>query len=345
MNRIIHTLSLVGCALISVMFTGCYQDFEPDIKSSPLLCVNSNIIAGQRVTVHVTRTWRYSEGIPNEDIDIQIKDADVSISVNGTESYPLKFEEREKGLSREKEYVYVSDYVAKEGDRITVSAISKDYGEAHGSTIVPNAIKIDKVVPTIKNRSIKRYGNRLEARFDLSCAVTFTDPGDAINYYRFDIDRYLPDGYLDENNLYHGSNETITSMTYDFSEEPIFSEHVGVLEAIVSDTGGYTVFSDRQISGKSYTIHFSIPGCHYECNDITRPRVSDLVVKLSHISTGYYNYMMSLWATTEGINGVLGDVGLGNPVWEYSNVSTGAGIISSSAVYEYHIPYRSLAGE
>lgn len=175
--------------------------------------------------------------------------------------------------------------------------------------------------------------------------MTFTDPADAVNYYMFDCKAYTPDSYIDDDNLYHSSNEVTISMHPDFSREPLFSEHVGVLEAIVRDTDGYTVFSDRQISGKSYTIHFSIPGCHYVCDDITRPRVSDYVMKLSHISAGYYNYMMSLWATTEGINGILGNVGLGNPVWEHSNVSTGAGIISGSAVGEYHVPFRSLVGD
>lgn len=73
------------------MLTGCYQDFEPDLKSTPVVCINSNIIAGQPVTVNVTRTWRYSEGAPGEDIDIQIKNAEVSIVVNGSETYALTY--------------------------------------------------------------------------------------------------------------------------------------------------------------------------------------------------------------------------------------------------------------
>ena len=52
--------------------------------------------------------------------------------------------------------------------------------------------------------------------------------------------------------------------------------------------------------------------------------------------------MLSLWATEEGIQGALGGVGLGNPVWEYSNVSTGAGIISASATSRYPIPLHRL---
>lgn len=325
------------------MLTGCYQDFEPDLKSTPVVCINSNIIAGEPVSVAVTRTWRYSEGAPGEDIDIQIPDADVSIIVNGSESHTLRYEKLPDVYTDK--YAYVSDYVAREGDEIAVRAVSSEYGEASGSVTVPRAVKIDNVVPTVSNLRRELRGNRLEAWFDLSFAVTFTDPADAVNYYMFDCKAYAPDSYIDDDNLYHSSNEVTISMYPDFSREPLFSEHVGALEAIVSDTDGYTVFSDRQISGKSYTIHFSILGCHYVCRDITQPRVSDYVMKLSHISAGYYNYMMSLWATTEGINGILGNVGLGNPVWEHSNVSTGAGIISGSAVGEYHVPFRSLVGD
>lgn len=325
------------------MLTGCYQDFEPDLKSTPVVCINSNIIAGQPVTVNVTRTWRYSEGAPGEDIDIQIKNAEVSIVVNGSETYALAY--GKSPADNSDDYLYVSDYVARVGDEIAVRAVSSEYGEAGGSVTVPRAVKIDNVVPTVSNLRRELRGDRLEAWFDLSFAVTFTDPADAVNYYMFDCKAYTPDSYIDDDNLYHSSNEVTISLYPDFSREPLFSEHVGALEAIVSDTDGYTVFSDRQISGKSYTIHFSIPGCHYVCRDITQPRVSDYVMKLSHISAGYYNYMMSLWATTEGVNGILGNVGLGNPVWEHSNVSTGAGIISGSAVGEYHVPFRSLVGD
>lgn len=325
------------------MLTGCYQGFEPDLKSAPVVCINSNIIAGEPVSVAVTRTWRYSEGAPGEDIDIQIPDADVSIIVNGSESHTLRYEKLPDVYTDK--YAYVSDYVAREGDEIAVRAVSSEYGEAGGSVTVPRAVKIDNVVPTVSNLRRELRGDRLEAWFDLSFAVTFTDPADAVNYYMFDCKAYTPDSYIDDDNLYHSSNEVTISLYPDFSRESLFSEHVGALEAIVSDTDGYTVFSDRQISGKSYTIHFSILGCHYVCRDITQPRVSDYVMKLSHISAGYYNYMMSLWATTEGVNGILGNVGLGNPVWEHSNVSTGAGIISGAAVGEYHVPFRSLVGD
>lgn len=259
------------------MLTGCYQDFEPDLKSTPVVCINSNIIAGRPVTVNVTRTWRYSEGSPGEDTDIQIKNAEVSILVNGSESYSLRYEKNPDSYD---DWFYVSDYVAKEGDEIAVMAVSPEYGEASGSVTVPRAVKIDSAVPTVSNLRKERRGNRLEAWFDLSFAVTFTDPADAVNYYMFDCKTYMPDSYIDDDNLYHSSNEVTISLYTDFSREPLFSEHVGALEAIVSDTDGYTVFSDRQISGKSYTIHFSIPGCHYVCRDITQPRVSDYVMKL-----------------------------------------------------------------
>lgn len=49
-----------------------------------------------------------------------------------------------------------------------------------------------------------------------------------------------------------------------------------------------------------------------------------LVLYLSSISDSFYKYANYQWQVTDGIVGDLGDVGLGDPIWGYSNVSTGA---------------------
>ncbi len=70
-----------------------------------------------------------------------------------------------------------------------------------------------------------------------------------------------------------------------------------------------------------------------------------LDVEFGHISTAYYNYMMSLWANTEGISGALGGVGLGDAVFEFSNVSTGAGIVAAKANSVYKLDMRKLVNQ
>ncbi len=68
-------------------------------------------------------------------------------------------------------------------------------------------------------------------------------------------------------------------------------------------------------------------------------------IDLSHISTDYYKFLLSFWAATEGISGALGGVGLGDAVFEYSNVSSGAGIVSAQAKSTYELDIRKLISE
>ncbi|MDE6693171.1 MAG: DUF4249 domain-containing protein, partial [Muribaculaceae bacterium] len=64
-----------------VALTSCYTDFEPDLKSTPVVCINSLITAGDSIHVEVTRTWRYSEGDPLVKLDVMLRDAEVSLYV------------------------------------------------------------------------------------------------------------------------------------------------------------------------------------------------------------------------------------------------------------------------
>lgn len=77
--RISHLLVLSALALL---LTGCYTYFEPDLKSTPVVCINSLLTAGDKIKVEVTRTWRYGEGSPMVDLDISLKDAEVFLYVN-----------------------------------------------------------------------------------------------------------------------------------------------------------------------------------------------------------------------------------------------------------------------
>ncbi len=73
----------------------------------------------------------------------------------------------------------------------------------------------------------------------------------------------------------------------------------------------YTVFSDRQISGKQYNLVVPASGS-YDWNNFEHTDLGhrcELCVQLAHISPSYYNYMLSLWAATKGESGTVGDVG------------------------------------
>lgn len=333
-NKILLPLLLLS---VSAMLTSCYNDFEPDLESTPVVCLNSLIIAGNELKAEVTRTWRYSEGYPLDGhLNIYLNDSEVSLYVND------KFEENlylcaDTLESHEIKPVFRANYIPKEGDKIKLTVSNKTYGNAEAEVTVPYAVDIDKVETKISNEEIfEDSATRYSVAFDMHVNVSFTDPANSLNYYLFDIDRgtYSKYGPFDFFPEYDNIYESVY-ISADYSREPLFSEHITPIETVISDGYGlYTVFSDRQISGKRYTLDVPTE-CSYfweNENQIDVEKRVTINVKLYHISQEYYNFMLSLWAATEGVSGALGDVGLGQPVWEFSNVSTGAGIVAAAAV-------------
>ena len=62
-------------------------------------------------------------------------------------------------------------------------------------------------------------------------------------------------------------------------------------------------------------------------------------ITLNSLSESYYKHVLSVWVSNDGISGILGGVGLGDPTWESSNVSTGAGVIAAVAPSTIKIPF------
>lgn len=344
------TFPLLLLVTASVLLSGCYTDFEPNLESTPVVCVNSDIIAGDSIKVEVTRTWRYSEGSDYE-LDLTLHNADVSLYVNG--DFKEKLDIRQDGFSGVIDYLnppkfyYRANYIPKEGDVIMLKVHDETYGDADAEVTIPYAVDIENVKTQIISRSntIDEDNETFSSYFELLLKVNFTDPASITNYYMFKLGRYNPGGYYDENHVWQDPLPEYTSLDADYSYEPLFSEHITPLETVVSDGYGlYTVFSDRQISGRNYSLQVPVEGYYYwnnkEHTDLGHR--SEIIVRLNHISPSYYNFMLSLWAATEGVSGALGDVGLGDPVWEFSNVSTGAGIVSASAATEVRLNVYEL---
>lgn len=352
--RISHLLVLSALALL---LTGCYTYFEPDLKSTPVVCINSLLTAGDKIKVEVTRTWRYGEGSPMVDLDISLKDAEVFLYVNDEfqekleihfykdEDVYWQWSSRFNGV----DCYYAAEYIPSCGDNIRILAIDKTYGEAEAEVSIPYPVEVEEIETKITKfeSSYDDLDDIYSADFDMILSVKFTDPAAAINYYSFDMQTAAVIEALSKEEYYHTSAESIR-LTPDYEFEPLFSEHISPLETIITDAYGlYTVFSDRQISGKQYNLVIPATGrywCAYE-NHPGMDQKLTLSIDLSHISTAYYNYMLSLWAATEGISGALGGVGLGDAVFEFSNVSTGAGIVSAQAKSTYMLDIRELIGK
>lgn len=348
LNKIYLSLSLL---LALTVLSGCYQDFDPEIKSSPVVCMNSPIAAGDSIKVRLTRTWAWNEGIPGETVDIDIPEAEVRLYVNG--KYQETLEPAWVNIDYDRrsmphlQYYHpgfkAMDYIPKPGDEIRLEAHTEKYGDAESTVRLPEVIKIDKVDMEVKNFNhyVDSYGQEI-SNMDLDLKVWFTDPVGNGNYYQFDVDctpynrelTFLPD-----------HTEILQWRYADLSEEPIFIEHVSSLESVISETWGYSFFSDRQIDGKSYPLRLSIEGLTYIYQNSTgRPDMGNMALELNltALSEAYYKHILSIWESNDGIAGSLGSVGLGEMVYTHSNVSTGAGMVAGSTTFTYSIPMQDL---
>lgn len=353
-NNISHLFTLL---VLTIMLSGCFTYFEPELKSVPVVCINSLITSGEKIKVEVTRTWRYTEGNPRDTLDISLTDAEVFLYVND------KFEEKLelRYYSEEDDYwqwssqfngvgcYYEANYIPASGDKIRIYAVDKTYGEAEAEITVPQPVDIDVVKTDITkfDYSYNETQEAYSADFDMILNVSFTDPASISNYYNFDMQTRAVIMMETEDEYVHYTSESIR-LTPDYEFEPLFSEHISPLETIITDAYGlYTFFSDRQISGKQYTLVIPVSG-YYWCDLKDGPAMDQslsLNIDLSHISTDYYKFLLSFWAATEGISGALGGVGLGDAVFEFSNVSTGAGIVAAQAKSTFELDIRKLIGE
>ncbi len=326
------------------MLTGCYTDFEPTLESTPVVCMNSLITAGQEIQLELTRTWRWSEGNPVGQLDIYLRDAEVALYVNDRFQENLTLTTSFDDYRHEKA-IYVASYIPQSGDRLRFHATDPTYGEADAEVTIPYPVAIDNVETRIKENVTQFHPDEqiFTSTFEMILSVTLTDPADASNYYTFDMPTYRAIRYESDDPYLYNPIAEVVHVTPDYSYEPIFSEHITPIETVISDAYGlYTMFSDRQFSGRPYTLEIPVHGSYY-CDFANHPDLDDMLtleVHLAHISTPYYQYLLSLWAETEGVAGALGGVGLADAVFEHSNVSTRAGIVATRALSTAPIPLK-----
>ena len=201
---------LISAAVMTIVLTGCYSDFEPDIDSTPVICINANAKVGEVLKIFATRTWRW------------------------------------------KQCGFLSSYYPQPGDKIKIMAHSPVYGDAEGEVTVPFPVEINEVESLVSDLDVCQEGNTVLYRANVSLGIRFADPLDITNYYLF------------ESNLNtHESSFHDTRVVFDYNSEPLFTEHVSSLESVISETSGYTVFSDRMVSGKRYPLHIRLNEIEY----------------------------------------------------------------------------------
>ncbi|MDE6268198.1 MAG: DUF4249 domain-containing protein [Muribaculaceae bacterium] len=312
----------------TILLTGCYEEYKLDVNPDPVLCVNSLIQPDMTADVKVSRTWLYTdeEAWQNHGVD----DATVSITVNGD---PVG-----------------SDYLMKEGDRVKISADSKRYGRAEGETTLPVAVRFSdvKFTPELKYLLVSAYTGSLYAdiTLDILIEATIEDPGEERNYYQTELVTKTPTGGIppwEEPDVTHPQS-WMTTGQLDYNAEPIFSEHISLIETVTGEElSNETFFTDKRFDGGKYTLRLRYKDASIHINEKNENAEKldfKYILKLGTLSESYYNRINYDWQTENGIAVDMADWGFGDAIWGYSNVTTGAGVIAAKSESECVIELR-----
>ena len=288
------------------LLTGCEEAFTPDMPHTPALCVNSLITAGEPVEAKISKSRLYTDS-PEKS---EVRDAEVRIYVNGE--------------------LQLDSYIPKEGDNIRIVAESPAVGRGEAEVLIPASIPAPTATWEAYDVSCRESDNDMVfVEFKLKVDLRIED-ADGENYYKFSFNSdFQADEELDDFDASGNYGFAIGSLLYDM--EPIFREHIGIFESIMGgDAEGFSFFSDRQFEGKSYTLHLQFDNCWFR---YPKGEIPDCNVNLivSSVSPSYYNWANYIWQRDSGTLTELGDYGFGDPIWGYSNVSSGAGVVAAQS--------------
>ena len=308
--------------LIALFLTGCYETFYPEIEDKPVLCINSLIKAGEPIEIKLSHTWVYSdlEAMKNHDVS----DAEVTVYANDT---------------------MVNDsYIPKEGDHIKIYATSKEYGSAEAETIVPYAskIKLVNVDLEILSQNVfsdEQYPINIFLYFNLLVKLEITDLSDLQDYYHISFKNFhladpLTDDNLKDPDYFEDKHLFFTSGYLYYDAEPIFFENVEEFESIYGEPQGFDFFTDKSFNGSSYTLNLLFKGCIYQLMAKNwDPEFLDcgMLITLHSVSKSYYDWEYYYNQINSGILNDITEWGFSDPIWGYSNVSTGAGVVAGES--------------
>lgn len=317
--------------VFSLLLTGCYEDIEPNIETEPVLCINSMITAGEPIKVMVSHSWMFNN--ENGEKNHSVEDAKISIYANGM--------------------LQTENYIPKEGDNIRIVAESKKYGSAEASVTVPEAVPINSVdfspvvLNVFKNSDLPMSEG---LTFNMKISMKIVDTHSYDDYFKLDYNWASPTGDDDDGvdyNVPHAPYTFFSFGTFEYKAEPIFEEYIGMFESVMGNDydDALLIFSDRQFSRKDYTLRLQFNNASYL---VESPEYDSelydcsITFYLATVSRSYYDRAIYVWQRDSGIIGDLGDLGFAEPIWGYSNVSSGAGIVAARSFSTYTLNLKDF---
>ena len=260
-----------------------------------------------------------------------VKEAQVSVEVNGQQTYPLSF--------NESSYGYSSDYVPKEGDHIVVKAMA-DGQELRAETVVPSKPEIEvlsyEILAENPYREVGGYMFRTDTIMRITCRINGQQ---GQHYYRLRV-RSERDVFGWWNGV--GKYDGYQMQDVYFSDDEIFED-----KRLSKGFGGWkpyfsNVFDDSLISTGGHTFTLDSPkmprkifgSMTSSSNQEHGPLPPQVMIELQAISPELYHYLKSAELYRLTYNDAYAE-----PVQIYGNVEGGWGILGALSYDRHFVEY------
>lgn len=306
MKHLLYTL------LLGVFLTSCYRKIDLDeYRTTPKMVINSVVSPDTVVMASITRTWFYPDKKPY----VNLPHAHVELYINNQYIETMQWKTLNNPRNPDQpDTLFLSNTIPAEGDRIKIVASTPEYGTVTAEDIIPKKVPIKNASHTIKKGN-GVYQGTISDYFEIYYEVTFDEFPEKNNYYLAKITQ-IKTGY-------YGYYETEIDYI-----DPVFKEQDAILDESMAFNGlekrGGALFTDQSINGQTYTLQIKETTAEL---DETEQRI----ISIYSLSESYFLYLLSLQKIAGStLEGGLGNIGLAEPLWVYSNVEGGTGILGGN---------------
>lgn len=306
MKHLLYTL------LLGVFLTSCYRKIDlNEYRTTPKMVINSVVSPDTVVMASITRTWFYPDKKPY----VNLPHAHVELYINNQYIETMQWKTLNNPRNPDQpDTLFLSNTIPAEGDRIKIVASTPEYGTVTAEDIIPKKVAIKNASHTIKKGN-GVYQGTISDYFEIYYEVTFDEFPEKNNYYLAKITQ-IKTGY-------YGYYETEIDYI-----DPVFKEQDAILDESMAFNGlekrGGALFTDQSINGQTYTLQIKETTAEL---DETEQRI----ISIYSLSESYFLYLLSLQKIAGStLEGGLGNIGLAEPLWVYSNVEGGTGILGGN---------------
>lgn len=298
---------LFKLSLLFVLVNSCTKEIDIDIpKKEYRLVVNSTISPfilpnPQPIFANITRSIHISDTTLNTIVN----DATVLLYNKENLIDTLHFVDT-LGL-----YQINTQWSPSQGEEYSIVATHTEYHTIRATSTIPKKVEItDFVVTSLV--SINEAGDP-----NNEIAITFKDIEDEKNYYEV---------VLSNEGINYYSNKDYYRLS---SADRIIARenYYPKLERFDIEKPKYILFTDEDINGDTYTLHFNYIPPRYEDFDGEHIKSHYITIQLRSVTEAYYAYKTSLISQ---LNNQIEDVLYGGkePENVYSNIENGYGLFS-----------------